>query len=347
MTLEDLDFAVEEAESATSAAAKIAARPPDVIVLDVGLPGKDGLTFCRELKNGAATQAPRIVVLTGSAAGTESAARAVGADALLAKPFGPLELLTVVERLARGIPQGPFREPQAGASDEQLFLYARDLRRLLEIERGQRELLQRAYRQTVTALAGVLESKDTGTKAHSQRVQRYAMELAAVVEPRLLEDRTIEYGFLLHDIGKIGIPDTILAKRGALTPRERGVVETHTVLGEQMLGDVALLQGEGLKVVRSHHERWDGNGYPDRLAGGDSAFRPGLHGRRRARRDDERPALPAGRKLGRRRARDRGRVRTPVRSGRRRRLSRSRAAPAPDPVRANGGLTTLTIFRRA
>ena len=80
----------------------------------------------------------------------------------------------------------------------------------------------------------------------------------------LIDDQSTEYGFLLHDVGKIGIPDGILLKPGPLTEAERRRMETHTVLGEQMLGGVAFLHGEGLRVVRSHHERWDGTGYPDR-----------------------------------------------------------------------------------
>ena len=92
------------------------------------------------------------------------------------------------------------------------------------------------------------------------------MELAGAVDPRLLEDPSIEYGFLLHDVGKIGIPDRILLKRGPLTPVERRLMQTHTVLGEQLLEEVPLLRHEGLLVVRSLHERWDGRGYPDRLS---------------------------------------------------------------------------------
>ena len=95
----------------------------------------------------------------------------------------------------------------------------------------------------------------------------YAAELARAVDPSLLEEQSIEYGFLLHDVGKIGIPDSILRKQGPLTSGERSVLETHTLLGEQMLGGVPLLSGGGIRVVRSHHERWDGRGYPDRLAG--------------------------------------------------------------------------------
>jgi len=153
------------------------------------------------------------------------------------------------------------------ATDAQLDLSADDLRRLVEIERGQRVLLENAYEDTVVALARALESKDSGTGAHSQRVQRYALELAGAVAPELLGDASAEHGFLLHDVGKIGIPDSVLRKPGPLDPDERRLMETHTLVGERMLSDVALLRGEGLKVVRSHHERWDGFGYPDRLAG--------------------------------------------------------------------------------
>jgi len=140
---------------------------------------------------------------------------------------------------------------------------------LLELERGQRRLLQDAYHETVTALAGALESKDHGTAQHSQRVHHYAVELARSVAPETAEDEGVAYGFMLHDVGKIGIPDRILQKPGPLTPAERRLMETHTVLGEQLLRGVSFLRGTGLEVVRSHHERWDGTGYPDRRAGTD------------------------------------------------------------------------------
>ena len=123
--------------------------------------------------------------------------------------------------------------------------------------------------ETVGALASALDSKDTGTREHSQRVQHYAVVLAQAVEPELTADPSTEYGFLLHDVGKIGIPDEILRKPRPLSERERRLMETHTVLGEQVLGGVAFLQGEGMRIVRSHHERWDGGGYPDGLEGTD------------------------------------------------------------------------------
>jgi ribonuclease P protein subunit RPR2 len=265
-TFEVVDIEVEEADSAEAAEEKIAACAPDVVVLDIGMPGMDGLTFCRQLKQDPVTADIGVVLLTGSDGGSEKAAQAAGADAYLRKPFSPLELLNAVERIAGGLYEGPFRATGA-APEEQLILYAQDMRRLLEVERGQRALIQRAYRETVSALAGALESKDTGTGAHSQRVQRYAVELARTTDPALLDDASVEYGFLLHDVGKIGIPDQILQKKGSLTPAERRLLQTHTVLGEQLLSGVALLQGQGLQVVRHHHERWDGSGYPDALGG--------------------------------------------------------------------------------
>jgi len=264
-TFEVVDIEVEEADSAEFARERIRARMPDVLVLDVSMPGTDGLTFCRQLKADPATRHIGVVLLTGSEGGTETAAQRCGADAFLRKPFSPLELLNLVERIAGGLYEGPFRSA-AGPPEEQLILYAQDLRRLLEVERGQRAIIQRAYRETVTALAGALETKDIGTGAHSQRVQRYAMELATGLDPDLLEDESVEYGFLLHDIGKIGIPDNILQKRGELSPSERRLLQTHTILGQQLLSGVALLQGQGLEIVRHHHERWDGGGYPDGLA---------------------------------------------------------------------------------
>ena len=266
-TLDAVDVEVDDAEDVPTALAAIGQQRPDAIVLDVNLPGMDGLAFCRQLKNERETNEIPIVVLSGSDGGTAEAALEAGAESLLRKPFSPLELLAVVERLAGGLYGVPFRATKKREPEEQLLLYARDLRHLLEIERGQRHLLENAYHETVTALATALETKDTGTRAHSQRVQRYALELTKAIDPELIDDQSTEYGFLLHDVGKIGIPDGILLKPGPLTDAERRRMQTHTILGEQMLGGVAFFQGEGLRVVRSHHERWDGAGYPDGIAG--------------------------------------------------------------------------------
>jgi cyclic di-GMP phosphodiesterase len=264
-TFEGVQLRVDEADSAASAAREIAAECPDVVVLDVGMPGMDGATFCRRLKADPRTKHVPVVLLTGADDATEAAAEQAGANGFLRKPFSPLTLLRLIERVSgEGAATHLHTQPAADEAG-QLMLYARDLRHLLDLERGQRRLLQNAYRETATALSRALESKDTGTGVHSQRVQRYATELIAAIDPELAANPSIEYGFLLHDIGKIGIPDRILLKRDGLTQAERRVLETHSALGQQMLADVVLLRSRGLEVVRSHHERWDGRGYPDRL----------------------------------------------------------------------------------
>ena len=147
------------------------------------------------------------------------------------------------------------------------MLDARDRRQAIAVGSNPRFAVADVYRATVNALASALEIKDTGTRAHSERVQRYAVELARVVDPALAESRSLGYGFLLHDVGKIAVPDRILRKPGPLTANERRAMQGHTLLGEAMLARVALLAGAGIEVVRCHHERWDGSGYPDRLGG--------------------------------------------------------------------------------
>jgi cyclic di-GMP phosphodiesterase len=268
VTFESADVLVEEAGDTSQAEERIRVWGPDVIVLDLRLPGEGGAEFCARLKADPATRDIPIVMLTGAEPEVARRAQAAGAEALVHKPFSPLELLALVERLVDGVQSAPTQPRQAPKANEELLFYARDLRHLLEVERRQRDMLQQSYLDTVSALAAALESKDTGTSHHSQRVQRYALELLRMIDADLLErEPAIEYGFLLHDIGKIGVPDEILQKPGPLTPTERERMQSHTVLGEQMLSGIKILHGEAVQVVRSHHERWDGRGYPDRLRG--------------------------------------------------------------------------------
>jgi ribonuclease P protein subunit RPR2 len=265
-TFEGADVTVDEAASGVEAELRVRRHRPDVIVLDLRMPEMDGVELCRRLKSDDATRDIPIVLLTGAESEEARRAQRAGASALVRKPFSPLELLSVVQRVSGRTPLPHMPEKRAGRRDEELVLYARDLRHLLEIERGQRELLEESYLATVTSLASALESRDVRTGAHSQRVKRYAVELLELVDPgRLDRDPGVQYGFLLHDIGKMAIQDQILQKPGALTGAERRRMQEHTVLGEQMLVGVQMLRGEGLSVVRSHHERWDGGGYPDRL----------------------------------------------------------------------------------
>jgi cyclic di-GMP phosphodiesterase len=264
-TLAADEFEVAEAEDAKAASELARFWRPTVVLLDVAMPGIDGLSFAAELKRRPAFGAPVVILLTGTELGMDDAVRA-GADALLRKPFSPLELVSVIDRTTGAEPVELATQSDE-EPNEQLLLYARDLGRLVEIERMQRKVVQDAYRDTVIALANALEAKDTATRVHSLRVRDYAVQLTAAVEPVLLADPSLEYGFVLHDVGKIGVPNELLGKRGALTPEELPLMQAHTVIGADMLGDVTFLHGEGIKVIRSHHERWDGTGYPDHLAG--------------------------------------------------------------------------------
>src|SRR5438093_1135548 len=263
VTLAADEFEIEEVASAEEAREVARFWRPAVVLLDVQLPGLDGLSFCRQLTAGR-DDPPAVILLTGTPTGAAEAQK-VGARAILHKPFSPLDLIALIDGLEETPTERLVSLSEGDA--EQLLVYARDLSRIVELERSQRRLLQHAYRQTVAALADALEAKDPGTGLHAQRVQHYAVALTEMVEPRLLDDASLEYGFLLHDVGKIGVGDQILNKRGPLSADERGLIELHPAIGAEILSGVALLEGEGLGVVRSHHERWDGGGYPDGLVG--------------------------------------------------------------------------------
>jgi response regulator RpfG family c-di-GMP phosphodiesterase len=262
-TLAADEYAIEEAGSAEEAAELARFWQPALVVLDVNLPGRSGLAFCRELKERSTYGSPHVVLLTGGRTNTEEA-RAAGADVLLRKPFSPLDVMGAIDS---ALQDEVLLQASAEAGPDQLLAYARDLRETVQAERAQRRLLQQAYRQTITTLTDALEAKSVATGHHGLRVQRYAVELTEAVAPRLLDDPSLEYGFLLHDIGKIGIPEGILEKRGALESEERRVMQRHPLIGTELLAGVPMLEGEGLQVVRSHHERWDGQGYPDGLRG--------------------------------------------------------------------------------
>jgi ribonuclease P protein subunit RPR2 len=261
-TLELEGIHVDEAHHVIEAERFIMDRVPDAIVLDIGLPGIDGLFYCERLRESPRTASVPIIVISGSKeAGAR--ARSVGATAFVRKPFDPLELLSLLEVSVGDTPlERSFGADVSPGQAEN----AAELRRLIDIGHRQHELLDDAYRRTVAALAAALETRDTRPSSHPERVTAYAMRIAVEVEPVLTDDPSLEWGFLLHDVGKIAIPERILLKpKDTLDPAERAQLEGHTLLGEQLLQHVPLLHGEGLRVIRSHHERWDGQGFPDRL----------------------------------------------------------------------------------
>jgi len=157
-------------------------------------------------------------------------------------------------------------ERSAAEKEQQLERYAADLRETFKRERERRHELRRSYMATVRALCNAVEARDAYTGKHAERVAAYGMEIAKVLDAPFSEDPEVEFGFLLHDVGKVAVPDSILWKPEPLTPEERLLMERHPVVGWEILCEIDFL-GEAKLVVRHHHERWDGDGYPDRLAG--------------------------------------------------------------------------------
>lgn len=227
-------FQVEEAVDGEVAVAKAQQTAPDLVLLDVRMPRLDGFEACRILKHDERTQFIPIILLTAlSSVEDRVAGIEAGADDFLSKPFYQAELLARVRSLIR-------------------------LKQLTEqLERTENILF---------TLAAAVEAKDPYTEGHLRRLEKFAGETAAALElsPRL--STIIRYGALLHDIGKIGVPDAILNKPGPLTPDEVEIIQQHPVIGERICRP--LRDGAEIgPIVRGHHEWWDGTGYPDKLAG--------------------------------------------------------------------------------
>jgi ribonuclease P protein subunit RPR2 len=157
-------------------------------------------------------------------------------------------------------------ERSAAEKEQQLERYAADLRETFKRERERRHELRRSYMATVRALCNAVEARDAYTGKHAERVAAYGMEIARVLDAPFADDPEVEFGFLLHDVGKVAVPDAILWKPEPLTREERTLMERHPLVGWEILREIDFL-GEAKLVVRHHHERWDGDGYPDHLAG--------------------------------------------------------------------------------
>jgi putative nucleotidyltransferase with HDIG domain len=160
--------------------------------------------------------------------------------------------------------RGPFQEP---FSEEDFYLADAIAASVsVAIESAQREEKQRdQFIQTITALARTVEVRDPYTADHTNRVTQYSLLLAEQLNLSACERHHLQVGTPLHDIGKIGIEDAILRKPDRLTPEEFELMKSHTVKGAAILEPIPAL-APVIPIVRSHHERWDGQGYPDGLA---------------------------------------------------------------------------------
>lgn len=252
-------------------ALKIAASDdvPDLILLDIMMPGMDGYEVCTRLKADAATRDIPVIFLTAKVTvEDEERGLALGAVDYITKPISPpIVLARVATQLAL-----------KGAAD-----FLRDKNAYLESEVRQRTAELSAIQDvTIMAMASLAETRDSDTGNHIRRTQYYVQALAKKLRshPRFasaLDDKTIETLFKsapLHDIGKVGIPDRILLKPGRFEPHEFEIMKTHTTLGrdaiqraEDQLGLRVDFLHMAKEIAYGHQEKWDGSGYPLGLAG--------------------------------------------------------------------------------
>jgi putative two-component system response regulator len=227
-------YLVDVANDGQEALERIVHHAPDLILLDLDMPRVDGYEVCRRVKNEPATRLVPIVIVTAqNAFEAKLKAWELGADDFITKPFQCLEVVARCRSLLR-------------------------IKRLVE-ERDSAEAV-------VFAFARVVEAKSPYTHGHSERVAAYALTLAA--DYGIPEDQweTLRKGALLHDIGKVSVPDAILDKPASLTTAEFEIMKQHTVQGARIAEPLRSVR-DAVPMIRWHHERLDGRGYPDGLFG--------------------------------------------------------------------------------
>jgi len=230
--LAGLDCDVRLAEDGASALEQIKKEPPDLVLLDVQMPGMDGYEVCRRIKAGPRGRLLPVVMITALNQ-TDDRVRALesGADDFMAKPVERVELVARVRSALR----------------------LKALYNTLD-----------SAEQVIFSLAAAVEAKDALTEKHTQRVAESARHLGARLGlPEVALD-ALYRGGMIHDIGKIGIPDAILLKPGPLNADETAVMRSHVLIGENIVRPLRSASTL-LPIIRHHHERFDGRGYPDGL----------------------------------------------------------------------------------
>ena len=232
--LEREGYLVVTAADGEAGLRSVAEHDPDLVILDIGLPRIDGLEVPRRLRANRSTRTLPVILLTARTSIDDMVAGLdAGADDFIGKPFRRPELLA---RLRSAL-----RMRQA----------------ILGMETAQ---------SVVAALANAVEAKDLVTEEHCERLAMVVTRLAERVALPVEEREAIAYGALLHDVGKIGVPEAILSKPGPLSTEEWTVLRRHPEIGERICRPLGL-SAEFVPIVRHHHERWDGAGYPDGLRG--------------------------------------------------------------------------------
>jgi putative nucleotidyltransferase with HDIG domain len=252
------NYECDEAASAGTAFEKIAAAEFGVVISNFDLPETSGL----ELLSSIRFLAPGTsVILTGENKSAEEVIGAfrAGAFDFLQKPFKLREIADTVEKAFERFKAQRLRE-NYGRHLEKMVA---DRNESLDKALGN---IENSYRTTLKALVQALEARDFETHGHSERVVTFSLRLAYELGLEREKMRDLELGALLHDIGKIGVPDSILRKPAKLTEREWERMKLHPMLGAKILRNIPFLEGAA-KVVAQHHERWDGQGYPNGLRG--------------------------------------------------------------------------------
>ena len=245
------EFDIDFASSGEAALAILRDRVPDLVLSDVMMPGMDGQTLCRKIK--AEDKLKHIpVILVTARSGSDMLAEGIeaGADDYIAKPFDSVELKARVRSLLR------MRQ-----AESELALVNQNLKvRTTDLVERQRVL----FLSMIKSLVSALDAKDKYTRDHSTRVTEFTLLIAEKMGLNERELKDLELASILHDVGKIAVPEKVLNKRGRLTEEEFAFIKEHPVVGENILKPIIELQ-QVANVVRHHHERYDGTGYPDGL----------------------------------------------------------------------------------
>jgi response regulator RpfG family c-di-GMP phosphodiesterase len=229
-----------------------------LVLSDIAMPGMSGLELIRRVRELAPDTL--VIVVSGSQE-IESAVDALRAGAFdyIVKPFDLEHLRFAVRRALE------HQRLLAAKRGYETYLERMIAQRTEELD-GALRSCECAYRMTLKALVTALETRDLETHGHSERVVNFSLRLGQEVGLTAEQTRSLEFGSLLHDIGKIGVPDAVLRKPARLTEEEWVLMREHPLHGQKILGGIEFLEGAA-RVVAQHHEKWDGTGYPLGLAG--------------------------------------------------------------------------------
>lgn len=255
--LEKWDHHVIAAQNGLDALEKFLSQDIDLVITDWMMPEMDGMELVRHIRNSGGDKPYVYTILLTARGDKEDVVKGlseVGVDDYVVKPFEPDELrarVSVGERTVRL--ERTLREYGAG---------------LEKIVRKQTRLIRQTQEETIIRLLTALESRDEETGGHVRRIGLFSAHLAEAAGWTQEQVEDIRLAAPMHDIGKIGVPDAILLKKGPLTTEEFEVIKSHTVIGGQILGDseYPMLQ-MAHEIALYHHERWEGSGYPENLSG--------------------------------------------------------------------------------